>query len=141
MKLLKLIALILVVMMLGSSALAASRVEELTDIIYWETWECEPQVTLERKAYYMSLGYTEAEWEEACAAAVNMVIGPDGWGWWNDEWESDPMTLHGQYADISYHGALIRDLGDESVPMSVLCALAAAAFGGVMFARRKRVCA
>lgn len=141
MKLIKMLALVLVVMMLGTTALASSRVEELTNIIYWETWECEPQVTLERKAYYMSQGYTEAEWEEACAAAVNMVIGPDGWGWWNDEWESDPTTLHGQYADISYHGALIRDLGDESVPMYALCGLAAVALVGVVIANKKRVCA
>lgn len=138
MKLIRLLAIVLMIMMLGTSALAAD-IDALADSIYFDIQVDHPVVSLDSKWHYMTqTPCTEAEWEEACSIAIALAKFSGIWTGDND----DPTTLHGQFYDagLAEHGALIlRDLGDESVPMYVLCALAALALGGVIFADRKRV--
>ncbi|MBQ9952511.1 MAG: hypothetical protein IJO98_10330 [Clostridia bacterium] len=140
MKLLKVLVVMLVVMMLGTSALAAD-IDDLAHTIYQDIQFDHPIVALDSKWHYMTnVPCTEAEWEEACGIAIARAKFS---GIWPDSYEDDPTTLRGQFFDpnVSYHGALILDLGDESVPMYALCALAAVALGGVVIAHKKRVCA
>ena len=123
MKIILILALILTLGM--TAAVAETRIEKLESLINFQIFSGEPPVTLASKAYYMDLGYTEAEWEQACARALSHQTQEllDSLGW-----EDDPTTLRG----------INGDLGDESIPLYALCSLAALAGAALIFAGKKR---
>lgn len=97
--------------------------------------------------------YTVAEFEAAAVKAVeSCVANPPAFFTMEPMWESyldgsffesaEYLSILAEYGltrtGEATHGALIRDLGDESVPLYALCAAAAVVLGGAIFANRKR---
>ena len=126
MKTMKIILIFVLILTLGAAAaMAETRIEKLESLINFQMFSGEPPVTMASKVYFMNQGYTEAEWEQACANAISRQSKElfDSLGW-----EDDPTTLRG------YTG----DLGDESMPLYAMCSLAALAGAGLILARKKR---
>lgn len=140
MKLLKVFVVMLVVMMLGTTALAgAPGPEEVKNlaISIESNMNTGKYMDSDWEELYFFEGYTTAQICEAIEIALGELT--------SESWATEEcIASYENYLaanDIFYHGALIRDLGDESVPMYVLCGLAAVALGGVVIANKKRVCA
>lgn len=148
MKILRTILIAILVLMMGMSAAFAANIEDIAYSIEWNIGFGKYPVALDWKWHYMTqTPCTEAEWEQACALAIQHAKADGSWERM-DPWgeaEDDPMTLHGQFYDPSANSrtgsTTPGDLGDESVPMYILCAAAAVTLGGVIFANKKRVCA
>lgn len=92
--------------------------------------------------------YTVAEFEEAAVKAVeSCVANPPAFFTMEPLWESyldGSFFESAEYLSILTEYGLTRtggDLGDESVPMYVLCSAAAVVLGGMVYANKKRVCA
>lgn len=143
MKLLKVLAVMLVVMMLGTSALAGApgseEVKNLANSIGLQM-QTNKYMDSDWEEMYFFQGYTTAQICEAIEIALGELT--------SESWATEEcIASYENYLAANdvcyhfYHGALIRDLGDESVPMYALCALAAVALGGVVIAHKKRVCA
>lgn len=90
--------------------------------------------------------YTVAEFEEAAVKAVeSCVANPPAFFTMEPMWES---YLDGSFFESAEYQAILAehgldrtggDLGDESVPLYALCAAAAVALGGAIFANKQRV--
>ena len=127
----KILALVLVLLILGLSTGVATpydTVETLTkDIVYnmQHNFFAAPVSAMWKRHFTAAGVFTEAEWEQACAAAISQA---KLMGIWDYSWEDDPTVLRG-------------DLGDSSVPTYVLCGMALLAVSGMMAARKKRLSA
>lgn len=127
----RLLALFMVLLILGLSTGLATpydTVETLTaDILYAMQYNFFPApVSAMWKRHFTAAGvFTEAEWEQACTAAISQA---KLMGIWDYSWEDDPTVLRG-------------DLGDASVPTYVLCGMALLAVAGMIVARKKRMSA
>lgn len=127
----KAIALIMVLLILGLSTGLATpydTVETLTaDILYnmQHNFFAAPVSAMWKRHFTAAGVFTEAEWEQACAAAISQA---KLMGIWDASWEDDPTVLR-------------NDLGDNSLPVYVLSGLALLAMAGMITAHKKRVCA
>ncbi|MGN0802902.1 MAG: hypothetical protein ACI4MF_09950 [Candidatus Faecivicinus sp.] len=135
MKLLKLLAAALVIVLLSASALADSNFENLVSSIVFHM-ETDKWMDADREELYLSGGTTKAE---LCAAIDEALTRTRSNEWISDECKASYQSYLDRCGYISQSTASIqiRDLGDDSVPVYLLCALAALALGGAMFARRK----
>ena len=139
---------------IGLQPVSGEKMRELIGIILDDLNETDPPVTFERKAYYMNLGYTETEWEEACAIAIYQYAGVGepradfrGFGGssaWNYEWESDPAVLHGRFLNEQPASAAAPEAAEPSenqsrtpIALPVLSALLLTAFAALPLLRKK----
>ena len=138
MKLLRMIVIAALVMMLGSSALAGTPGEhemENLAIAIQSRMETGKYMSSDMEVMYLFQGFTTAQICEAITTAVGRL---DEDTFASDECIQTYLDYVADNSDPYVHGALIRDLGDESVPLYALCAVAAAALAGAAAANRKR---
>lgn len=155
MKLLKVLAIVLMVAVMGTSALAAANLEDMKDGIVFE-------IATGKYPHQMATLYCDDysldEWKLAAVAAVEearekgYIMTFDWEGYLDGSFfESQEFfdSLEAQDIDREWYIPLSwmvpaeneGDLGDESIPMYVLCGLVAVALGGAVVARRKRLAA
>lgn len=149
MKLIKALAFVMALLMCIAPALAegSSRIDELAHTMRGEIgFGKAPHDLIE---LWLD-DYTVAEIEEAMVKAVeSCVANPPAFFTMEPLWESyldGSFFSSAEYLSILAEYGLTRmgsttpvDLSDESVPLYVLCAAAAVALGGVIFANKKRV--
>lgn len=155
MKLLKALAIVLVIAVMGSCAMAENNLEDLKDGIVEE-------ILFGKYPHHMIAVYCDdyslEEWKLAAVAAVEEAKENDyrmGFDWegyldgsffesqeFYDSLQAVSSIPSEWYARQGTTTPVILeegDLGDESIPMYVLCGLTVVALGGAVLARRKRL--
>jgi len=144
MKILRTIVIAMLVMMLGMSAAFAANIEDIASSIEWNIGFGKYPVALDWKWHYMTqTPCTEAEWEEACALAIQRAKADGSWERM-DPWgeaEDDPMTLHGQFYDPTANASsttpAFPKTGDGADLMLWAALLLTSVVGMTAMARRK----
>jgi len=136
-KLTKTLAVLLIVLTLCMSAASAG--SDLENSIYADIqFGKHPH---DHYIHYVTYcGYSEAEWYAAAVAAMSRAVSE---GRWPDNWEN--VTPEGGRANAARQmnqtvmpTGDTPELGDETLPMSVLCGGALLALAGAVAAHRKR---
>ena len=146
-------AFVLVLILCMTPVLAesgSSRIDELAGGIVDEIWF--GKAPEDMMIVWMD-NYTVAEWEEAAVKAVKeyreLEEKGEAFMTMSFDWEAyldgsffesaEYLSILEKYDLDRADSASVRDLGDESVPLYALCAMAFAALAGAAAANRKRV--